>query len=157
METTIERLERIETRLALENLNTDFCHYLDHDKIDELVDLFCLDADYSHGTRYSKGRDEIHALFTKRASGQIRTSRHIQTGLKIELNGPGKATGKSVCLTFAFDGTPPISPATPLLVADFIDEYRLCSDGRWRIRKRHIERIFTAAGNTGPVGQEIKT
>jgi hypothetical protein len=55
-------------------------------------------------------------------------------------------------MTFACDGIPPISPATPFLVADFIDEYQHCPDGRWRISKRHIERIFTASDNKGPVG-----
>jgi len=76
----------------------------------------------------------------------------MQTGLKIVLLNSQEATGRSVCLTFACDGPPPISPATPFLVADFIDEYQYCADGRWRIRNRHIERIFTASDNKGPVG-----
>lgn len=158
METGVERQERVETTLALERLNADFCHFLDHDKLDELVDLFSKDADYSHGKRYSKGRTEIRELFTKRTKGeQIRTSRHLQTGLRFELCGPDRATGSSVCLTFAVDGPPPATPATPFLVADFIDEYVRCEDGRWRIQKRHIERIFTATGNTGPVGLDNKS
>lgn len=153
METTIEeRLVRIETRQAIEDLNTDFCHCLDFGKVDELVDLFTEDAHYSHGKRVNIGRDEIRALFTARTAEQERTSRHLQTGLKISVVDAEKATGTSVCLTFACDGPPPITPATPLLVADFIDEYRLCSDRKWRIARRHIERIFTAAGNAGPVG-----
>jgi hypothetical protein len=152
METLLERVERIETRLALESLNVDFCHFLDCNKIEELVDLFTENARYSHGLRISCGRDEIHNLFAGRVSEGVRTSRHMQTGLKITLENEEKAVGKSVCLTFACDGPPPISPATPFLVADFIDEYLYCSDGRWRIQKRHIERIFTASGNKGPVG-----
>ncbi len=146
-----ERLTRFETMQALEQLNIDFCHCLDYGRVDELVDLFTEDAHYSHGKRVSLGRNEIRALFTARTR-QKRTSRHLQTGLKITLVDSKKARGRSVCLTFACDGTPPISPATPLLVADFIDEYWRCPDGRWRIAKRHIERIFTAEGNTHPVG-----
>jgi len=153
VETTLERLERLETRLALEELNTDFCQYLDYGHIDRLADLFCEDAEYSHGSRFNSGREEIRALFAKRAAAKdVRTSRHMQTGLKVEICAPDRATGTSVCLTFAVDGAPPVSPATPFLVADFIDEYRKCEDGKWRIRKRHIERIFTATGNTGPLG-----
>lgn len=152
METSLDRLECIEIRLALEALNADFCHFLDYDQIDELGNLFTEDADYSHGARLSQGRDEIRQLFTNRVEGKVRTSRHMQTGLKIVLINSEVATGKSVCMTFACDGPPPISPATPFLVADFIDEYQLCEDGRWRIRKRHIERIFTAADNEGPIG-----
>jgi hypothetical protein len=76
----------------------------------------------------------------------------MQTGLKITMKSAELAEGYSVCMTFACDGIPPISPATPFLVADFIDEYQHCQDGRCRISKRHIERIFTASDNKGPVG-----
>ncbi len=152
METHLERLEWIEARLAIEALNADFCHCLDGNLIENLVELFTEDARYSHGFRLSSGRDEIRKLFTDRMAAGIRTSRHLQTGLIITRQSPGIASGTSVCLTFACDGPPPVSPATPFLVADFLDEYRYCSDGSWRISKRHIERIFTAVDNIGPPG-----
>jgi len=152
METILERLESIETRQAIETLNTDFCHFLDSNMIEELIGLFTEDARYSHGLRLSCGRSEIHKIFSDRIADGVRTSRHMQTGLKISLHSPEKAECQSVCLTFACDGRPPISPATPFLVADFKDEYQFCADGRWRIRKRHIERVFTASDNKGPVG-----
>ncbi len=151
METSEKRIERIETRLAIEDLNRDFCHYLDYDMVDELADLFTEDCSYSHGSRVSEGRSEVHALLSERIAVGVRTSRHLQTGLKIAMLDSRNATGKSVCLTFGCDMPPPISPATPFLVADFIDEYLRSSDGRWRIHRRHIERIFTAAENRGPV------
>lgn len=154
METCEQRLKDIENRLAIEALNVDFCHFLDCNRIEELVELFTDDARYSHGPRLSCGRDEIRQLLRARALRGERTSRHMQTGLRITLRNDGKAEGRSVCLTFACDGSPPISPATPFLVADFIDEYQCGADGRWRIRKRHIERIFTATDNKGPVGAE---
>lgn len=151
METPDNRIERIETRLAIEDLNRDFCHYLDYGMVEELADLFTEDCSYSHGNRVSSGRGEVCALFLDRIAVGVRTSRHLQTGLKIVMLDSRNATGKSVCLTFGCDQSPPISPATPFLVADFIDEYLRSSDGRWRIHKRHIERIFTAAENKGPV------
>ncbi len=151
METSDKRIERIEIRLAIEDLNSDFCHYLDYGMVEELTDLFTEDCRYSHGSRVSFGRDEVRALFSDRIAGGVRTSRHLQTGLKITLHSLKKASGKSVCMTFACDQSPPISPATPFLVADFTDEYLRSADGRWRIQKRHIERIFTAAENKGPV------
>lgn len=152
METQVERLQRLETRLAIEDLNGDFCQYLDSNMIEELVDLFTEDARYSHGSRLSSGKEEIRKLFSERTATRVRTSRHMQTGLKITLHNSKEAEGKSVCLTFACDGPPPISPAVPFLVADFIDVYQHCADGRWRIKKRHIERIFTASDNKGPEG-----
>ncbi len=153
METSLSQIERIAIRLEIEDLNTDFCHCLDYGMVEKLVALFTKDASYSHGSRVSSGRDEIYALFAGRAAeASVRTSRHLQTGLKITLHSARKATGKSVCLTFACDDSPPISPASPYLVADFIDEYICSSNGQWLINKRHIERIFVAADNIGPVG-----
>ena len=148
----IDGLLRIEIRLALEDLNSDFTHHLDHDRIDELVDLFTEDALYTHGDRRSEGRAAIRALFERRAAAGVRTCRHLSAGLRLDIESLTAARGTSVCLTFAFDGPPPVTPATPYLVADFEDSYRLCPDGRWRIAVRRIKRIFTAAANVGPVG-----
>jgi len=152
METTLERIVQIGIRHTLEDLNNAFCYYLDHGDIDGLIDLFCKDAIYSHGTRVSRGREEIRQLFQNRNQAGTRTSRHLQTGLRTQRKGADKATGTSVCLTFAADAAPPITPASPYLVADFIDTYRRCADGRWRIEKRQIDRIFTSPENTAPVG-----
>jgi hypothetical protein len=154
METKIERVVDIEIRLALQDLNSDFCHHLDHGNIDELVDLFCKDALYSHGDRVSHGTVEIRGLFQSRGSAVVRTSRHMQTGLRLNIESALRATGESVCMTFAANASAPVSPASPFLVADFIDEYKYCRDGRWRILKRHIERIFTASDNKGPIGTD---
>jgi len=151
----MDDLSRIKVRLALEDLNTAFTFFLDHDRIDELVDLFTEDALYTHGERRSEGREAIRALFERRAAAGVRTCRHLSTGLRLEIECPTAARGTSVCLTFAFDGPPPVTPATPFLVADFVDAYRLCSDGRWRISVRNIQRIFVAAANAGPVGASL--
>lgn len=152
METELKPEELIHIRQALTELNNDFCYYLDHGLIDELVDLFCEDTLYSHGERISAGREEVRRLFAGRHGAKNRTSRHIQSGLRFQITDRYNATGQSVCLTFGANAQPPVSPATPYLVADFADEYRLCDDGGWRIKKRRIERIFVADDNKGPEG-----
>jgi ketosteroid isomerase-like protein len=144
-------LERIEIRLALEALNADFAYFLDHNDVDALVDLFCEDALYTHGTRRSEGRAQIDALFRRRGADRVRTARHLYSGLRLDISSRESATGTSVCLTFAADGPPP-HPPKPLLVADFSDVYALCEDGRWRFRARHIERIFVDPAHPDPVG-----
>jgi len=148
----VDDLAQIRIRLALEDLNSAFTHFLDHDRLDELVDLFTEDAVYTHGERRSVGREAVRAVFAARKAGGVRTVRHVASGLRFEILGDSSATGTSVCLTFAYDGPPPVTPATPYLVADFEDEYRRCADGRWRIAVRHIRRIFVAEGNPGPPG-----
>jgi len=145
-------LALVEIRFALEDLNAAFTHHLDHGRIDALVDLFTPDALYTHGARRSRGRAEIEALFRKRTAAGPRTSRHIYSGLRLAIESARRATGQSVCLSFAEDGAPPL-PATPFLVADFDDVYACCDDGRWRFSERHITRIFVSVANAGPIGQ----
>lgn len=152
METDLKPADLQAAHQAITDLNNDFCYYLDHGLVDELVDLFCEDARYTHGQRTSKGREQVRRLFEPRRGAKNRTSRHIQSGLRIKIADATQATGRSVCLTFGADAAPPVSPATPYLVADFIDEYKRCDDGRWRIKRRHIERIFVAESNKGPEG-----
>lgn len=149
-ELSINAKTRVE--LALRKLNADFCYFLDHNDTAGLVDLFTPDARYTHGQRLSVGRDAISELFEKRNESGNRTARHMQCGQRFEIRDDTSATGNSVCMTFAADGQPPITTAMPHLVADFIDEYVLCADGCWRISRRHIERIFTAPKNEGPIG-----
>lgn len=149
-ELSADKSQQIE--VALRALNADFCYYLDHRETESLVDMFTEDAVYTHGTRSSQGRAAIKRLFVERNAPGTRTARHFQSGLRIQVLDERKARGQSVCLTFAADTLPPVAPATPTLVADFIDEYQYCSDGRWRICNRHIERIFTASASDRPVG-----
>ncbi len=153
MATESARLNFLETRLALEELNTNFCFYLDHGKIDQLLELFTEDATYIHGSRRSAGRAEIATVFARRGEAGPRTARHLYSGLRLQIQSPDQASGSSVCMTFASQGEAPLVPALPHLVADFLDEYVRGADGVWRIRMRRIDRIFVAADNPGPVGQ----
>lgn len=147
----MDAMTRIQIRLALEDVNTAFTHHLDHNEVDELVELFTADALYTHGTRVSQGRAAIRELFEGRRSAGVRTARHLYSGLKLCIESEVDATGSSVCMTFAHDGPAPVANAVPHLVADFVDRYRCEADGRWRIAERHIHRIFVAPDNPGPV------
>jgi hypothetical protein len=146
-------LERIEIRLALEDLNTAFCYHLDHDEVDALLALFTDDVYYTHGTRVSRGKADLEKVFRSRSATEVRTARHLYSGLKLTIESATRASGTSVCMTFGAYGEPPLSPAVPTLVADFVDEYVRGDDGRWRIKERHIHRIFVAPDNPGPIGQ----
>jgi hypothetical protein len=154
MAAPLTALERIEIRLALEDLNTAFCHHLDHDDVDALLDLFVDDVYYTHGSRVSRGKAELEEVFRSRSATQPRTARHLYSGLKLHIESATAARGTSVCMTFGAYGEPPLSPAIPTLVADFVDAYVRSADGRWRFKERHIHRIFVAPDNTGPIGQQ---
>jgi hypothetical protein len=138
--------DRLKIRMAIEDLNAAFTYYLDHHQIEPLVDLFTANARYSHGERRSEGRDALRALFVARSASGVRTTRHLYSGLRIDIQDERTASGRSVCMAFAANQAPPIGFCTPNLVADFIDEYVLDVDERWRIEKRDIQRIFAAGG-----------
>ena len=144
-------LDELQIRLAIEDLNTRFTRFLDHNRVSELVDLFAKDALYTHGSRVSRGRLAIEQLFRARDAG-VRTARHLYSGLVVDIEDARHARGSCVCLTFAFDGPPPVRGTVPHLVADFEDRYVLEADERWRFAERRIQRIFEAPDNPGPIG-----
>jgi hypothetical protein len=154
MAPALSELERLTIRLALEDLNTAFCHHLDHNEVDALLELFVDDVYYTHGSRVSRSKAELEEVFRGRSATETRTARHLYSGLKLDIESATHARGTSVCMTFAAYGEPPLSPAIPTLVADFVDEYVRGDDGRWRFKERHIHRIFVAPDNPGPIGQK---
>jgi hypothetical protein len=154
MAALLSDLERLTIRVALEDLNTAFCHHLDHNEVDALLELFVDDIYYTHGSRVSRGKAELAEVFRNRSATETRTARHLYSGLKLDIDSATHARGTSVCMTFGAYGEPPLSPATPTLVADFVDQYVRGDDGRWRFKERHIHRIFVAPDNPGPIGQK---
>ena len=157
MAAPLDDLERLKIRLALEDLNTAFTHHLDHNEIDELLELFADDVFYTHGERVSRGKAELAEVFRRRSASGPRTSRHLYSGLKVTIEDASHARGTSVCMTFGQSGAPPLTPAIPTLVADFDDVYVRGADGRWRFQERHIRRIFVDPQNAGPMGQKPKS
>jgi hypothetical protein len=149
----LDEIERLEIRVALEDLNTAFCYHLDHNEVDALLALFTEDVYYTHGTRVSRGKAELEKVFRSRSATEVRTARHMYSGLKLTIDSATKARGTCVCMTFAAYGEPPLSPAIPILVADFVDVYERGAEDTWRIKERHIHRIFVAPDNPGPIGQ----
>jgi len=154
MAALVSDLERLTIRVALEDLNTAFCHHLDHNEVDALLELFVDDIYYTHGSRVSRGKAELAEVFRNRSATETRTARHLYSGLKLDIESATRARGTSVCMTFAGYGEPPLQPAIPTLVADFVDQYVRGDDGRWRFEERHIHRIFVAPDNPGPIGQK---
>lgn len=154
MAVALTDLERLTIRAALEDLNTAFCYHLDHNEPEALLELFTDDVYYTHGSRISRGKAELAQVFRGRGAAQVRTARHLYSGLRLDIESATRARGTSVCMTFGQYGEPPLSPAIPTLVADFVDAYELGADGKWRFKERHIHRIFVAPDNTGPLGQK---
>lgn len=128
--------------LAIRGLNDDLCHELDRGTPEGFAALFTQDALYTHGPRRSVGRDEVLAFARSRRAAGPRTSRHVQSGLRITFEGDDRAHGVSCCTTFAASAEPPIASTAPVLVADFLDVY-VREGGVWRVAQRDIVPVFT--------------
>ena len=127
--------------MALEDLNSAFCRLLDHNEISQLVDIFCEKVIYTSGGKRVEGREQLRQYFEERTKSGPRTSRHLYSGLQLSFSDDDKATGRSVCLSFAQAGMPPLPPE-PFIVADFEDVYVREATGQWRIAERMISPIF---------------
>jgi SnoaL-like domain len=136
--------ERFEDLLSIQKLNDDFCYELDRGAPENFASLFTETALYTHGPRTSNGRFEILAFAKSRRATGPRTSRHVQSGLRIEFEAHARARGVSCCTTFAASANPPIASTLPVLVADFYDIY-VIEGNIWRIAERNIVPIFTLA------------
>ena len=129
-------------RTALVRLNEDFCFELDRGAPEDFAELFTGDAHYTHGVRESRGREAILAFARSRTAEGPRTSRHVQSGLRVSFDSETTAAGISCCVTWAASEPPPIADTAILLVADFHDRY-VRANGRWLFAERHIVPIFT--------------
>jgi hypothetical protein len=152
MAAQLSAVEKLEIRVAIEDLNSAFCYHLDHNEVEPLLELFTDDVYYTHGPRKTNGKAELEQVFRGRTAKGPRTSRHMYSGLKVEIESATRARGTSVCMTFGQGGVPPLAPAVPILVADFEDVYLRGDDGRWRFRERHIHRIFVDSQQSAPLG-----
>jgi len=131
------RIDRITDRLAIARLNSDFGHALDRGGVEDFVALFLDDAVYTHGRRVLRGHAELrHFFLDRRAAGQ-RTSRHVTSDLRVDFEADDRARGISICTTYSAPGAAPIDSASPAVVADFEDVYRLAA-GRWRFAERQV-------------------
>jgi uncharacterized protein (TIGR02246 family) len=141
---SVDTSNRLSDRLAIQQLNDDFCHELDRGDADGFVALFTPEALYTNGPRILRGTDQIREFYVSRTRDGPRTSRHFTTGLRIVFQDEKSARGLSACLTFAAPGVPPIESTVPAIVADFDDLYVL-RDGKWQFAERHIRPMFKAA------------
>lgn len=142
-----QRHERALIRSEIEALNAEFAFLIDHDRSDEVPELFTEDGSYGReGGGRSTGRDALRAVYAMRAARGVRTARHLFTNLRLEFVNEREVHGHTILLLYAEDGPPP-QPAEANLVSDYQDVYRLGDDGRWRYASRTVSHQFKHPGN----------
>jgi len=127
------RIDRLESRFAIEELVTAYCEACDEHDIDRLVALFTEDAVFGSpsGVLRSTGRDEIAAMFIRtfriRGPGYHWTHDLI---ISIDDEDDDRATG-----TVASHAETSVNGVGSLAAMKYDDEYRRV-DGRWLFARR---------------------
>ncbi|SDV49715.1 nuclear transport factor 2 family protein [Chitinasiproducens palmae] len=134
--------DKLLMRVAIDEIQAEFAHCLDHARYEALAQLFTPDARYTSGARALRGREAIRAFFATRAALGPRASRHLYSGLRLVDTQPDRITATSVWLSFAANAALPLDEVPIFMVADFHDTFERGVDGRWRIAARTIIAAF---------------
>jgi hypothetical protein len=128
-------------RGEIEALVAEFAWRIDHQSGHGVADLFTEDGVYEMGPEALRGRADLEEFYRRRREAGPRTSRHIFTNLRLwDVESVG-ARGTCVLSLHAANGTPP-HPLSPLIVADYDDEYVQDSDGTWLFKHRKLTLLF---------------
>jgi hypothetical protein len=146
-------------RAEIDAVLADWAWHLDHGDFAAVAELFTEDALFVTGAVELRGRAAIENRYTER--GQVRTTRHTYSGLRVSAAdggaGPGAGSGGghgtgpgrpalvralSTWVNYAVNGPAPVDDVGVYLVADFHDVLTWCDDDRWRISERRIVPVF---------------
>lgn len=145
-----DELGRLRKLLEIEDirqLGVLYSQYLDHDYLEQLVELFAEDAVCEFGP-YGvwKGRDTIYANYVEveRTSGDNPGSKpfqamHASVNHWVELTGPDTAVGRRYLLDLLTNKAPEEHPFIWLAVYD--EAYRKI-DGVWKIQRSSLQFLW---------------
>lgn len=130
-------------RAAIEGLISEFSWRIDHGNGFGVEELFTADGVYALGSAAkANGRDEIAEFYRRRRAAGPRTSRHLFSNLHFTSVSDDRAEATCVLTLHAADGIPPL-PLSPVMVADYRDEY-VWDGTAWLFGRREIEVVFGA-------------
>ena len=131
------RCERDCTRLS-----HDFAWSVDTRDYDGFVALFAADGVFERAGLQSCGHEAIRKFLDARPANRV--TRHFCTNVRIDVTGPGTATGTCMALMYqasaAKNAPLPLPVSTPL-VAEYLDDYVL-TDAGWKFKHRRTTVVF---------------
>jgi len=136
---TLARIERLESRLEIQELAVLYGFYVDERDLDGLRELFCEDGSMSSedGTYGARNADEVVATYARRFES-LGPSNHFTHGhvVRFDDDAPDRASG----LVAAHAEV--VSNGVPMQVAlRYKDAYRR-ADGRWRFQDRCLSFMY---------------
>ena len=145
--TVAERLDRVESQLAIGQLPARYALALDSRDLDTLVDLFVPDVSVGGGTG-SVGRPALKEFFTANLSHFYR-SMHLISGHVIDLDDADHARGVVYCRAEHED-----AGRWGVMVMNYKDTYARV-DGRWLFVRRRLQPLYTCDITERPSGPDF--
>ncbi len=139
----------VEDRVALTTLIMEYAWRADHphEHADSVPELFTDDCVWElppgHPSGTIRGRGEIVQYWRGRLDPAKfpYVSRRLISNLRFVQDGPGTARGWISFTEYgAKIGGP--TPATPVIIGDWLDSYQKGADGKWKIKARKVEIKF---------------
>jgi uncharacterized protein (TIGR02246 family) len=129
------RLRALEDRAAIDRLFADYARHLDARDWHAYSRLFARDGEWTGGTGYAKGPDQIEAMLSERLGANAPppgpTNYHLVGNPTVELDGDSATAESTWALIVRGEGD------TPVLT--YFGRYRdrlVREDGRWRFARR---------------------
>lgn len=126
-------------------LSIAFANGIDHRRYDEIAALFTDDGTLDRWGQVVTGRAALRAWLDTRPTDIV--TRHVCTNFEARRIAPGQAEGFTLFTFYraaGSDGTDKLPLSGPAMVGEYVDQFRLTSEG-WRIARRSIRIIFQAA------------
>ena len=131
----------------IEALSVEFWYRVDHQNGVGVADLFTEDGVYSVAERQNAGRAAIAESYVMRARPRTpAVAPRADEPPGERSTRPQSPRGLSILTLWADDGEAPLELKMPISVTDVEDEYVKESDGKWRIRHRHLSQVFLGDG-----------
>jgi hypothetical protein len=135
-----ERVQALEDRQAITDLNHQLCHLIDSFQLQRMVDeVFAPDGSDDHGGGPVVGRDAIKAWYED-STANVETVAHNICNVTVELDGDHATMRSNVIThtwTMANAGGEPNRPCDYSLSLSYVDELTRYPEG-WRIDSRTL-------------------
>lgn len=136
VEQLLERIDRLESRAAMRDLVTDYCHGFDRGDFDRFLAIWWDDCTWDIGPPF--GEFAGHAGIEKAVKEVLwpvwRETHHLTTNLRIRFDGPDDAHGECDvdCM-----GATRADDLVQMISATYRDHFQR-RDGVWKIKRRDV-------------------
>ena len=135
-----ERLQALEDREAIRDLDARYCRYLDHGMWDRLVDCFTVDGTFD-GLSVVQGRDALRDFFASLASGGLTAFWHHVSNLEITV-GTNADTGSARATSLLWQ--PCVLDGVPHVAAGRYEDTLTRTPDGWRYVRKQVRFSYFA-------------